>query len=250
MRGQKAVIFLLLVVGRENARSRILIGTSVARRESRNRGYTYRNWQRRSLRAGTFGTLEESAKRALNWSDGPFADKVVENGFFHVRFEDQTEPRVVSFISVKLDQFVYHPSSESGELVLNFGAGAFRLITGDMSSEGIKIVTPSAILGIRGTDLLIRILSGGAIVEILSSGSAVINPLLAAASLVVLEPGGRVAVAKDGSIAEDVPAPSLHGLHGLGSDLAKLAIGGSGTKCWNRYTGVVESLPTKGRRGK
>ncbi len=56
--------------------------------------------------------------------------------------------------TVALDEYVFDPEADTGEMTLNLVQGTFRSVTGqivDMNPEGFQIDTPMATIGIRGT---------------------------------------------------------------------------------------------------
>ena len=81
-----------------------------------------------------------------------------------VRFRDDTVFRLGPDSQAKLDQFVYDPNASAGQMVLSLGRGGFRFISGRMPKEGVRLVTPNAIIGIRGTDfvVLVRLVAASA----------------------------------------------------------------------------------------
>jgi hypothetical protein len=61
-----------------------------------------------------------------------------------------------------LDRFVYDPEQRLGDVAISFGKGAFRFITGNIENkENVSLRTPTATMTIRGTELLIFVLSDG-----------------------------------------------------------------------------------------
>jgi len=55
---------------------------------------------------------------------------------------------------VQLDDYIFDPDTDAGEMTMNLIEGTFRSVTGeivDMNPEGFKIDTPHTTIGIRGT---------------------------------------------------------------------------------------------------
>lgn len=78
-------------------------------------------------------------------------------GTAKVRFLDNTELSIGEQSSVELDRFVYDPDSgaNSGKLGLRVAVGTARFVTGQigkMQPNNVTIKTPTATVGIRGTD--------------------------------------------------------------------------------------------------
>lgn len=61
--------------------------------------------------------------------------------------------------SLDLTHHVYDPTSQQGSLLLNLLQGTLRMITGAMAKtnpELIKVTTPTAVVGVRGTDFIVE----------------------------------------------------------------------------------------------
>src|SRR5512142_509015 len=69
----------------------------------------------------------------------------------HLVFLDGTSITVGPNAVVKLDKFVYDPSTKKGEMALTATKGVLRLVGGKISKgSAITIATPSSTIGIRG----------------------------------------------------------------------------------------------------
>lgn len=89
--------------------------------------------------------------------------KTGSRGATELEFLDATRLVVGPNGTVKLDEFVYDPSSGSGGGQLSLQLGAFRFQTGDIKTkENLKLVTPTATMTIRGTHLVIFVDADGA----------------------------------------------------------------------------------------
>lgn len=91
------------------------------------------------------------------WPDYPvyFRDtlKTLDNiGALHVNFVDGTEMRMGEGATLIIDRFVYDPDSSAGELAIDVGKGFARFISGKLSGPDFKVRTPTALIGVRGTD--------------------------------------------------------------------------------------------------
>jgi hypothetical protein len=72
-----------------------------------------------------------------------------------VTFRDKTTLTLGENANVVIDKFAYNPEQSTGELLLNSSKGALRMATGGlgaMRDSQINVSTPSAIMGVRGTD--------------------------------------------------------------------------------------------------
>jgi hypothetical protein len=141
-----------------------------------------------------FGTPPGQARRTLSIQTDVFSSERLEtqkSAWAQIRFRDDTDFRVGGNSVVVLDKFVYDPQKKAGELVLNVGQGMFRFVTGTMNKDGYKIQTPSAVIGVRGTDLLLEVTSAGDTRVAVISGQVVITPLRPGGQLTVVDPNNQ-----------------------------------------------------------
>ena len=132
------------------------------------------------IREWAWGTPPEGAKETLYRTDTAETNELVEtivNGALHLQFLDQTSLRLGSASQVTLDRFVYDPDTGAGEMVLDLGEGVFRFITGKLDKRGIQLRTPVALIGIRGTDLVVRVGADGTTTVYMFRGSSVVTAL-------------------------------------------------------------------------
>ena len=77
------------------------------------------------------------------------------NGRMAIEFLDSSVVRLTEHSKIVIDDFVYDPDPNKSKLALNMASGTARIITGRLAGikkENIFIKTPSATIGIRGTD--------------------------------------------------------------------------------------------------
>lgn len=155
-----------------------------------------------------FGTPPGQTRRTLANQTDVFTSERVEtqkSAWAQIRFRDDTDFRVGANSVVVLDRFVYDPQKKSGELVLNVGHGMFRFVTGTMNKDGYKIHTPSAVIGVRGTDFLLEVGVNGTRVAVIS-GLVEITPLRAAVTVVAANNQATVDFGGSGAGVEPVPS--------------------------------------------
>jgi hypothetical protein len=92
------------------------------------------------------------------------------NGFVKIQFRDGSELTVNPGSNVTIDEYVYDPSTNGGKLVMSVGVGVARFVSGNMKKDNIKIKTPTATMGLRGTDIVIRTDGIGSEIEVLAGG--------------------------------------------------------------------------------
>ena len=77
------------------------------------------------------------------------------NGRIAIEFLDSSVVRLTEHSKIIIDDFVYDPDPNKSKLALSMASGTARFITGRLAGikkENIFIKTPSATIGIRGTD--------------------------------------------------------------------------------------------------
>ena len=143
---------------------------------------------------GAIGQLATGAEHQLIFSEPVYAEEtVLTNGQAStaLQFLDDTQLRVGTNSKVKLDKFIYDPGTGTGEALLNFGTGAFRYVSGRLGKQhNIQLATPTAVLSIRGTDLVIAVAPDGTTQVAVLDGEIEVTPC-----------GGEAAVAKMGETA-------------------------------------------------
>ena len=67
-----------------------------------------------------------------------------------LQFKDNSNLKVGSNSSVKIDKFVYDPNKSGGTVAIEAARGTFRFVTGSQGAEAYKVKTPYGTLGVRG----------------------------------------------------------------------------------------------------
>jgi FecR protein len=128
-----------------------------------------------------------------------YADEVVRTGSTgkaQMLFADRTNLTIAPMTVIRLDKFVYDPSSGAeGTVVLNATEGSFRFITGMLPHEDYAIKTPYATMGIRGTEFIVVIGSNGLQIQVIS-GVVVVTTI--SGQVVTLTAGEVLSVSSTG----------------------------------------------------
>ena len=86
--------------------------------------------------------------------------KTGADGRLGVTLKDNTRVSLGPASEVRLESFVYNPSAGQMGLVLKFVRGVAAYVSGriaKLSPDSIRLETPAAIVGVRGTTLTIRV---------------------------------------------------------------------------------------------
>lgn len=101
------------------------------------------------------GTFEDSL-RQLVVGDHVFQNEWIETAeasSAEFMFIDESMITFGPLSRVRLDTFIFDPDPALGKVVINMTEGAFRFATGSMRSSAYEIHTPTAIIGVRGTEI-------------------------------------------------------------------------------------------------
>ena len=82
------------------------------------------------------------------------------NGKVGIEFIDDTRVDVTQHSKLIIDEFVYDPNTKTGKLSLKAKLGTVRYASGQIaknSATNVKITTPTATIGVRGTDFTMTI---------------------------------------------------------------------------------------------
>jgi hypothetical protein len=78
-----------------------------------------------------------------------------ENGRLKIKFVDETQISLTEHTQIEITEYVYDPNPSKSKMAMNFVAGTARFATGGLGlvpKENIAIQTPTATIGVRGTD--------------------------------------------------------------------------------------------------
>ena len=105
-----------------------------------------------------YGTPPQRDKEALYRADPVYKDEVLETvdgGGLELKMQDGTQLNMGGASTMVVDEYVYRPNPDgtaAGRMAVNMAKGVFRFVTGGLPKEGYKFVTPTAEIGVRGTD--------------------------------------------------------------------------------------------------
>ena len=143
--------------------------------------------------------LPGAAEEAVYVQDDVFVQETLrtaEGGALHVVFADDTELRMGSAATVTLDEFVYDADADLGRMLGSVSRGVARFITGKVDRSAFAIRTPSAAIGVRGTDFSVWVEASGRTTVWVNAGAVTVTPLGGPPAEVA--EGETVAVAPEG----------------------------------------------------
>ena len=124
---------------------------------------------------GALGRLDKN-ERQLLYTKPVYTNEAVHTGqksSAALLFLDKTRLQVGASSDVVLDHYVYDPGSNVGNVAVNFSTGIFRFVTGKMKNkDGYDLKTPSGVMAIRGTKLIIYVDEKGNTITYLEVGEA------------------------------------------------------------------------------
>ena len=119
---------------------------------------------------------------------------------------------------MRVDAFVYDPGSGGGEMAVNVAKGFARFVSGRLSGPRFTVRTPTAVIGIRGTDFSVWVeeARGYKTTIWVNEGEIEVTPVAGGGAAAVLSdevvavaPGGR-------EVLRNVPKPVADRGLGLG----------------------------------
>ena len=109
---------------------------------------------------GALGRLVTGNQHDLHFGETVYLDETVitgPNSSTALLFLDETRLQVGANSAVVLDRYVYDPDTGKGEVIVDFGQGIFRYISGTMPKEQVTLRTPTTVMAIRGTTLIVYV---------------------------------------------------------------------------------------------
>jgi len=98
---------------------------------------------------------------------------VTANGTMRIDFVDETRVDITEQSRLVIDEFVYDPANDIGSLSMKASLGTVRYASGQIAKkyrQNVKIRTPSATIGVRGTDFVMVVDEfGGSMITLLPS---------------------------------------------------------------------------------
>ena len=103
---------------------------------------------------------DKTFNAALSFNINSFDNVQTSNGRLGITFKDDSQVRLTEHSKLIIDEFIYDPDPSKSKMALQFASGTARFITGKLATidkENITINTPSATIGIRGTDFTVTV---------------------------------------------------------------------------------------------
>jgi hypothetical protein len=103
---------------------------------------------------------DDTFQAALDFNIESYDNVQTSNGRLGITFLDDSQVRLTEHSELIIDEFIYDPDPSKSKMALQFASGTARFITGKLATidkENILIQTPSATIGIRGTDFTVTV---------------------------------------------------------------------------------------------
>lgn len=102
--------------------------------------------------------------RTIHINDPVFQDEVIRTNAeseAELVFLDESRLHVGPKSRITLDDFVYNPDSNGGNFIVQISVGSMRFVSGKLPKSGFALKTPTATIGIRGTDFDVNVDNDG-----------------------------------------------------------------------------------------
>ncbi len=103
---------------------------------------------------------DEPYKALLAFDINSYDNVQTSNGRIGITFLEDSQVKLTEHSELIIDEFIYDPDPSKSKMALQFASGTARFITGKLATidrENITIKTPSATVGIRGTDFTVTV---------------------------------------------------------------------------------------------
>ena len=103
---------------------------------------------------------DSTYEASLDFNIESYDNVQTSNGRLGITFLDDSQVRLTEHSELIIDEFIYDPDPSKSKMALQFASGTARFITGKLATidkENILIQTPSATIGIRGTDFTVTV---------------------------------------------------------------------------------------------
>lgn len=127
-----------------------------------------------------------------------------DHGGLELAFDDGSSLTLGPNTDLVIDEFVYQPSTGDGEAALSLTRGVLRLVSGRVPSERVRIGTPVATVGIRGTRLTLDSNQDGTLKVWADEGIITVAPRETSVVFTLEAPTFAVCTS---SVCEEGPAP-------------------------------------------
>ncbi|MDP6805133.1 MAG: FecR domain-containing protein [Rhodospirillales bacterium] len=124
-----------------------------------------------------------------------------------VEFLDETTLTLGEDSSLVIDTFVYDPASANVTTLLTLSVGTLRFISGKVENAAMRIDTPTAVIGIRGSDAIISVAPDGATTVAVLDGEFEVSNSDGDEQATV-GPAESVSVSATGSVGAVAPGPT------------------------------------------
>ena len=107
------------------------------------------------VRQGAAALLAE-----LNLGIAAYDDVRTGNGRIAITFLDDSMLRLTEHSKIIIDEYVFDPDPSKGKLAIRMASGTARFLTGilgKIDKSNIRITTPTAVIGLRGTDFAVSV---------------------------------------------------------------------------------------------
>jgi hypothetical protein len=137
-------------------------------------------------------------------------------------FVDTTTLDIGSNSEIVLTELIFDPNANSRKGVLSLATGAFRIVSGLMAHDGsMTLLTPTATIGIRGTELVVFVLKDGTTEINLLHGS-LDTRVCTSDEIIPLQAGQQLLITANCEALIGVARPLPPGIPEVPEDLAAL----------------------------
>ena len=135
-----------------------------------------------------------------------------KNSNMKLTFIDGTVMSLGEDAEIIVDEMVYDPDdTKDNRVVLRLGVGAFYFVSGQVAKDKVTIITPTATIGIRGTELVINVSKDGSTAVGVSKGHAYMDSRSQGGGHTEIEVGNTARSNGEGNVGKSFPGIDFTG---------------------------------------
>ncbi len=93
----------------------------------------------------------------LDFNINSYDDVQTRAGRIGITFLDNSTVRLTEHSSLIIDEYIYDPNPNNSKMALQFASGTIRFVSGNLNKNRISLKTPTADIGVRGTDFTVTV---------------------------------------------------------------------------------------------
>ena len=100
---------------------------------------------------------DEPYPAVLDFNINSYDDVQTRAGRIGITFLDNSTVKLTEHSSLIIDEYIYDDNPSNSKMALQFASGTIRFVSGNLNKNRISLKTPTADIGVRGTDFTVTV---------------------------------------------------------------------------------------------